>query len=222
MRQQPLTEIESPCAASEVTTGPRMVRRTASPSCSSAVTVPFSSTIPVNISRSPRVCRIGVPMMRMSGPILRRSSISMRPQVGQRGGLPFEGGPARAEHGRGDVADHAVDEARRSRRRRPDAGRLRATRAGCRARPWRSSTASGSRVGSDQGRGDAVEDPVVVRDRRLADDDPQRLLLVRQGQVVLAAHGQARVVGEHRAGAGHDRVGLGPEDVDVARGPLRW
>ncbi len=53
VRQQPLTEIESPCAASDVTKGPRMVSRTASPSCFSAVTVPFSSTIPVNIRSSP-------------------------------------------------------------------------------------------------------------------------------------------------------------------------
>src|SRR3954454_21873048 len=53
VRQQPLTETESPGRASSVTRGPRTVRRIASPWSSSASTTPSSSTIPVNNSRPP-------------------------------------------------------------------------------------------------------------------------------------------------------------------------
>ncbi len=48
VRQTPLTEIESPWAASVVTTGPRTVMRAASVSGSTATTSPSSSTMPVN------------------------------------------------------------------------------------------------------------------------------------------------------------------------------
>ena len=50
VRHTPLTEIESPCAASDTAFGARTVSRTPSPDGSTAVTAPISSTIPVNIS----------------------------------------------------------------------------------------------------------------------------------------------------------------------------
>src|SRR4029079_1920335 len=48
VRQTPFTAIESPCPASEVTTGPRRTRRAESPSSSLPTISPSSSTIPVN------------------------------------------------------------------------------------------------------------------------------------------------------------------------------
>src|SRR6478609_10481723 len=50
VRQQPLTEIESPRPASSRTVVARMLRRIASPWSSMAATVPSSSTMPVNMS----------------------------------------------------------------------------------------------------------------------------------------------------------------------------
>jgi len=51
VRHTPLTEIESPCAASDTAFGPSTVTRTPSPDGSTAVMRPISSTIPVNIRR---------------------------------------------------------------------------------------------------------------------------------------------------------------------------
>ena len=48
VRHTPLTAIESPCPASDVTTGPRMTSRAESPRSSLLTTSPSSSTIPVN------------------------------------------------------------------------------------------------------------------------------------------------------------------------------
>ena len=52
VRQTPLTQMESPWAASLVTNGPRTVIRAASSKSCQPVTSPSSSTIPVNISPS--------------------------------------------------------------------------------------------------------------------------------------------------------------------------
>src|SRR6476659_10169821 len=48
VKQTPLTEMESPCPASAVTTGPRVTNRAASARSSLPTTSPSSSTIPVN------------------------------------------------------------------------------------------------------------------------------------------------------------------------------
>src|SRR5690606_16498404 len=52
VRQTPLTAIESPCPASEVTSLPRMVNRAESANCSVARISPSSSTMPVNMPYS--------------------------------------------------------------------------------------------------------------------------------------------------------------------------
>ncbi len=50
VRQTPLTEMESPCSASETAIGPLTVTRAASPCGNQSSTVPSSSMIPVNIA----------------------------------------------------------------------------------------------------------------------------------------------------------------------------
>ncbi len=74
VRHTPLTAMESPCPASEVTIGPRMSRRAASPRSSLPTTSPSSSTIPVNTL--PSLERL-VPEVRGRGqPCSRRTEIA--------------------------------------------------------------------------------------------------------------------------------------------------
>ena len=65
------------------TSGPRTVRRTASPWSSTASTVPSSSTMPVNMSVPPLVVRHGDPDVAVAPAVVRRATVT---SVDRRGG----------------------------------------------------------------------------------------------------------------------------------------
>src|SRR6478736_1398553 len=112
VRQQPLTEIESPRPASSSTVVAWMLRRIASPWSSMAATVPSSSTIPVNMS-GPLWCQREPDVV--LGVVLEHGDVRDpgAERVGDRGDSEVgDGGPAGSEEHRGDVDDDLVDQAR--------------------------------------------------------------------------------------------------------------
>src|SRR3954451_24069102 len=110
VRQTPLTEIESPCPASDVTAAPRTVSRAAASSSSRRTTSPSSSTIPVNTSDSFTYGTGGQPQI----PVERCDVDQMqprRPVDAAAGAACGQRGCALSQQRRCDVSDDLVDAA---------------------------------------------------------------------------------------------------------------
>ena len=187
VRQQPLTEIESPSPASLVTSGPRTVSRIASPWSSSASTVPSSSTMPVNIQSSLGGWRVRRSVERLAASWRR----SARWSTSVDGARPAAVASAMVPMPRSaDGAASRRPAARARRRRRP---RRPARRAGTRPRacgpPSRNtccrprSCSSGQRLGAGRGSPGARSRPRSLNTRAAG------------VQVTQPHHGSQRLVG---------------------------
>ncbi len=206
--------MESPSAASLVTSGPRTVSRMASPWSSRDSTVPSSSTMPVNISGSPSVgfmvrrTLASAPVPTVVTSAIRSRNASSMVVIPR---SPTALVPAPSSAGR-DVGDHLVDQPgphERGRQGRPalEEDVLPVERVQPVERLARV-------VGLEPDRLRAVvEDPPARVEVAQPHHGPQRL--VGQRFVVLVAHGELRVVDLDRAGADQHHVALGPQPVGV-------